>query len=383
MNGSAEHILLVESDPDVRELIVYQALQPLGYQVQVADDASAAIMQAAKDAPDLVIVDLNLVGLSGKDLLVAFNSQGLQAPVIVIAEKGQENQVIQAFRLGGTDYLLWPARETEVVAAVERALKQVRERRARQRLDLQLKETNQELQRTVRELTTIFAVGKAVITITDQQVLFDKIVEGMVYVADADCGWLLLRDERTKAFTLTAQRNLPDSWAKKKGQTLDDGISSLVALSGETLAINGEPLKRFKLSMLGHSAIAVPVKIHQEVIGLLVVVRKADRAFEGTVQSLLEAVADYTSISLVNMHLFRALQEGAGNAQAGEKKIEEQMLEMQREIQTVLQSATYPIELLLTGKIGKMSQEQKKALETAQSSVRRAVQLSTPQRDVG
>ncbi|HVM73124.1 MAG TPA: response regulator [Anaerolineales bacterium] len=383
MNGSAEHILLVESDPDIRELIVYQALQPLGYQVQVADDASAAIMQAAKESPDLVIVDLNLIGLSGKDLLVAFNSQGLQVPVIVIAEKGQENQVIQAFRLGGTDYLLWPARETEVVSAVERALKQVRERRARQRLDLQLKETNQELQRTVRELTTIFAVGKAVISITNQQVLFDKIVEGMVYVADADCGWLLLREERTKAFILTAQRYLPDSWAKKKGQTLDDGISSLVALSGETLAINGEPLKRFKLSMLGHSAIAVPVKIHQEVIGLLVVVRKADRAFEGTVQSLLEAVADYTSISLVNTHLFRALQEGAGNAQAGEKKIEEQLLEMQREMQTVLQSATYPLELLLAGKIGKLSQEQKKALETVQSSLSKARQLSTPQRDVG
>ena len=95
MNASAEHILLVESDPDITELIARQALQPLGYQVQVADDASAAIMQVSKNAPDLVIVDLNLIGLSGKDLLVAFNSQGLQVPAIVIAEKGQETKVIQ------------------------------------------------------------------------------------------------------------------------------------------------------------------------------------------------------------------------------------------------------------------------------------------------
>ena len=380
MNGSAEHILLVESDPDIRELIVRQALQPLGYQVQVADDASAAIMQAAKSPPDLVMVDLNLVGLSGKDLLVAFNSQGLQAPVIVIAEKGQENQVIQAFRLGGTDYLLWPAREAEVVSAVERALKQVREGRVRQRLDMQLKQTNQELQRSVRELTTIFAVGKAVISITDQRVLFDKIVEAMVYVADADYGWLLLRDERTRTFVLTAHCNLPDSWARKTGQALDDGVSSLVALSGETLSINGEPLKRFKLSSLGLSAVAVPVKIHQEVIGLLVVVRKADRVFEGTVQSLLEAVADYASISLVNTHLFRALQEGSDNAMAGEKKKDEQFQELEQELQSELQSATYPIDLLLTGKIGKLSAEQKKALETTQSSLKRAIQLSTPNR---
>jgi len=76
---------------------------------------------------------------------------------------------------------------------VERALKQVRDGRVRQRLDMQLKETNQELQRSVRELTTIFAVGKAVLTITDQRVLFDKIVEGwymwrMQITAGCYCG---------------------------------------------------------------------------------------------------------------------------------------------------------------------------------------------------
>ncbi len=180
----------------------------------------------------------------------------------------------------------------------------------------------------------------------------------MLYVADADYGWLLLRDERTRAFVLTAHRNLPDAWARKMGSALDDGVSSLVALSGETLAINGEPLKRFKLSSLGLSALAVPVKIHQEVIGLLVVVRKADRAFEGTVQSLLEAMADYASISIVNSHLFRALQDGVGTAQADEKKKDEQLQEVQEQLQSLLQSATYPIDLLLTDKTGKLSQEQ-------------------------
>jgi DNA-binding response OmpR family regulator len=377
MNVPAERILLVESDPDVRDLIAYQALQPLGYQVQVAEDASAAIIQVAQSAPDLVIVDLNLIGLSGKDLLVALNSQGLQVPVIVIAEKGQENNVIQAFRLGGTDYLLWPARETEVVSAVERALKQIRETRARKRLDLQLKETNQVLERSVRELNTIFAIGKAVISITDQRLLFNRIVEGMVYVADADYGWLLLRDERTRNFLLTAHRNLPDSWARKMGQTLDDGVSSLVALSGETLAIHGESLRRFKLFSLGLSAAAVPVKIHHEVIGLLVAVRKADRAIEGTVQSLLEAIADYASISIVNAHLFRALQEGADSAQAGEKKKLELYQEVLRELRSSLQSATYPIELLLANKAGKISIDQQKALRSAQISIQRALLLTT------
>jgi FixJ family two-component response regulator len=380
MNVSAEHILLVESDPDMRDLIANQALLPLGYQVHIAEDASSAIMQAAQSTPDLVIVDLNLIGLSGKDLLVAFNSQGLQVPVIVIAQKGQESKVIQAFRLGGTDYLLWPVREAEVVSAVERGLKQVRESRARQRLDLQLKQTNQELQRSVRELTTIFAIGKAVISITDQRDLFNKIVEGMLYVAGADYGWLALRDERSRTFALTAHRNLPDAWARKMGKPLDDGISSLVALSGETLAINGEPLKRFKLSSLGLSALAVPVKIQQEVIGLLMVVRKADRAFESTVQSLLEAMADYASISIVNTHLFHALQDGVGNAQADEKKKDEQLQEALEQLQSLLESAVYPIDLLLTGKAGELSPEQHKAIRVTQTTLQRALQIITTSR---
>jgi DNA-binding response OmpR family regulator len=375
MNTPAERVLLVESDPDISELIARQALQSLGFQVQVAADVNTAISEAAKSAPDVVIADLSLPGLSGKDLLVVFNSQGMQVPVIVIAKKGEESKVIQAFRLGAADYLLWPAREAEVVAAVERALKQVRERRARQRLDQQLKETNQELQSRVRELTALFAVGKAVISVTDQRVLFDQIVKGMVEVAQADFGWLLLRDERKGTFNLAAHRSLPEAWAKKIGQPLDDGISSLVALSGETLAINGEAIKRFKVSSLGHSAVVVPTKVQQEVIGLLVVVRKEDRPFEKDSQSLLEAVADYASISLVNARLFRALQETAEAAQASERKQREQLQTLGQEIQGLLQPVTYPIGLLLTGEMGKLPGEQQKALETVQSALRQVLRL--------
>lgn len=386
MNATSERILLVENDPEIDDLVARQALQPLGYQVQKAADVNSAILEAARFAPDLVIADLDLPGLSGKDLLVALNSQGVQIPVIVIARKGEEQKVIQAFRLGAGDYLLWPVREAEVVAVAERALKQVRERRARQRLDQQLKEANQELQSRVRELTTIFAVGKAVISITDQRVLFDKVVEGMVYVAEADFGWLLLREDRSRTFLLAAHRNLPPAWAKKMGQPLDDGVSSLVALSGETLAINGEPLERFKAASLGKSAVVVPVKIQQEVIGLLVVVRKADRPFDKNMQSLLEAVADYASVSLVNTRLFRAIQETAEAAKSGEQYKREQLQAMRAEIHTVLQPVTYPLELLLTGKMGTLSHGQKQALNTVQDALQRAVTLVTseqPSRPVG
>jgi DNA-binding response OmpR family regulator len=377
MNTTPEKILLVGSDPDISDLIGRQALQPLGYQVQIASDVNTAILEAAHFSPDLVIADLDMPGLNGRDLLVAFNSQDLQIPVIVIAQKGEEQKVIQAFRLGASDYLIWPVRETEAVTAAERTLKQVRERRARQRLDQQLKDTNQELQRRVRELTTIFAVGKAVISITDQRVLFDKIVEGMVYVAEAEFGWLLLRDDRTRTFVLSAHRNLPDAWARKMGQPLEDGISSLVALSGEALSIHGEPLKRFKVASLGQSAVVVPVKIQKEVIGLLIIVRKIDKPFDNNMISLLEAVADYASVSLVNARLFRALQETADAAQSGEQVKREQLKVIREEIQSVLQPMVQRVDLLLEGKMGKFSTEKQQVLITIRDAMQRAISLTT------
>jgi signal transduction protein with GAF and PtsI domain len=146
---------------------------------------------------------------------------------------------------------------------------------------------NHELQQKVRELSAILNLGKAVVSITDQRFLFQKIVDGAAQVADANIAWLLVRDDESKAFVLSGQRGLPDVWAKKMNMPLDDGISGLVALSGETLSISGEPLLKFRVANLGRSACAVPIKVQKEVIGMLVVVRKDSRPFEKMEQTLL------------------------------------------------------------------------------------------------
>jgi two-component system NtrC family sensor kinase len=305
-------------------------------------------------------------------LLVALNSQGVFAPVIVIAHKGMEGDLVQAFRLGATDYLIWPVREAEVVAAVERVLKQVRARRERETLARQLKQTNDELQQRVRELTTIFAIGKAVTSITHQRELFEKIVEGAIYVSEADCGWLLLREERTKVFRLVAQRNLPKALAAKINQPWEDGISSMVAVSGETLAISGGPLAKFKVAQLGQSILVVPIKLKKEVMGLLVVVRKAPKAFSPSNRTLLEAVADYASISLVNARLFRALEERARSlqqaaeaAKASERKKAEMITDLQQELVRPLAEVAHSIDSILAADKLRLNAAQKSTLQSA------------------
>jgi two-component system NtrC family sensor kinase len=371
MASTGEQILIVESDPDISDLVGRQALQPLGYKVTVTGDAGAAIKLAIENHPDLILANLNLHGLSGKDLIAALNSQGITAPLVVIAEKGQEQSVIQSFRLGAVDAIMWPSRDAEVVRVVERALQQTRETRTRFKLDLQLEAANQELQRKVHELTALLSIGKAVISTTDPRRLFDQIVDGAMQVAEAETGWLMIRDENTRTFLLTAHRNLPASWAKKINQPLDDGISSLVAVSTQTLAIHGAPLEKFKVAVLGKSAAVVPIKVQSEVIGLLIVVRKAEREIETVTQSLLEAIADYASISLINTRLFRVVEQNVEAARTN-KKYRVAMLESLREsIREEIQVSMYPLEALLSGKSGALTEAQEQALKTIQASLQR------------
>lgn len=371
MASTGDRILLVENDPEISDLIARQVLISEGYDVDVVPDSSSAIKQALTSPPDLIIADLNLPTLSAKDLLVALTSQGIHTPLLVIAEKGQEQAIIQAFRLGAADYLLWPARDAEVLTAVERVLGRVHEVRYRQRLDMKVSELNRELQRKARELTAMINVGKAVVSITDHRVLFQKLVEGAAQVSNANIVWLLVRDDENRSFLLSAQRGLPDAWAKKINLPLDDGISGLVALSGETLSISGEPLTKFRVASLGKSACAVPVKIQKEVIGMLVVVRAEAHPFEKTEQTLLEAVADYVSISLVNARLFRVLNSSMQASKDGEKRQSALLEAVRGSITEELQTAIYPIDLLLAEKTGRLTDPQRQALQTARAALQR------------
>jgi DNA-binding response OmpR family regulator/signal transduction histidine kinase len=379
MVASKDRILVVENDPLISDLIGRQALQPMGYQVQVISDASSAIPETQRFSPDLLIVDFNLPDLSGKDFLVALNSQGITTPVIVLAQKDMQGDIIQAFRLGAADYLTWPVKDAEIITVVERALKQVRERRERDRLAQRLQQTTQELQSRLRELTILFTVGKAVTSVTDQRILFDRIIQGAIKVTQSDLGWFLLHDEINKTYLLAAHHNLPASMAGRLNKPWDDGISSLVATSGEPLSIFGDPLKRFAISNLGRTALIVPIKAQKQVIGLLAVMRKIPAAFSQSDQNLLEAVSDYASISLVNARLFRALDERARTAQhnadlaeLGEKIKFGLLSATRKELHRPIESALKSTRKIMENSPAELMPEQLKELETIKNNLNHA-----------
>ncbi len=341
----------MEHDPIIGDLIAHQALEAAGYQVNWVRDSAEAIQVAMQSPPDAIIVSLEMPGLSGKDLMIALTAQRIDIPVVVLARKGMEADIIQAYRLGVLDYLLWPLREAEVLTVIDRILKQGRTKKEKEILAVALQKTNQELQARVRSMKTIFAVGKAVLSINDQSVLLDRILENAAGVVKADISWLLLRSEHDQQFLLAAYHHLPESLAAYHNQPWDDGISPLVMRSGKTLTLEGEALKKTKLAALCQAAIIAPINVQGNIIGSMALVRRQLEPFNETEQIMLEAICDYASIALVNARLFRAVSERSVSQDSGlyyerltHKADSERVAKALREIRMLLDAGEEPDE---------------------------------------
>ena len=279
MESHKERILLVESDPQISQLIADQTLSPLGYQVDVIASASPIIGDFGKYSPDLIITNLYIPGISGKDLMVALTAQGINVPFIVITPKGHESDALQAFRLGAVNFLSTPIREAEVVNVVEDALRQLRRRNELENYSRQLDQTKVGMERRVRDFTEIFSISKLVSSITNQQLMYEKITNAALQVTEADTAWMLVFETKKERYILRACLNTDEDMQSKLRLPYEDGLSAIVALSGQAVSIHGESLKQFKLPDWMESVLVVPIKKREQVTGMLVVARKISLAF--------------------------------------------------------------------------------------------------------
>lgn len=395
-----EKILVVDDDPAVRSLVADQILAPQGFAVAQAPDGPSGLQEAQKLRPDVLITSLDLPGLSGRDLLAALRSQGFEALVIATGPRNAQAQVLQAFRLGARDYLTKPLREAEVVASLDRVLAEIRQRRERQQLADQLAGANAQLERRVRQLTTLAGIGKAITVITSRAQLFPRVLEAGMYVTEADLGWLVLaEDGDTGRLILRAAKNVPPQGphgTARVGQPWDDGVAALLMLSGEAMTLAGPSLARLRAGQVAQAVAAAPLKARGQVLGALVVGHKAGRPFTEPDQAMLSAVADYASVALVNAQLFEALE---ARGQGLQKALDEARAGQQArpaaataplglaQLRLPVGQARGALEQLLRGNAGALSHQQtqlaKAALTQVDAAGRQLDQLAPASRDKG
>lgn len=122
MNGPTHDVLVVDDEPQVRQ-IVATYLEREGYSVRTAADGHEALAELGRKRPDLVVLDLMIPGVDGLTVLKRLRDAGDLVPVIVLSAKGQESERVAGLELGADDYLAKPASPREVAARVRAVLR--------------------------------------------------------------------------------------------------------------------------------------------------------------------------------------------------------------------------------------------------------------------
>src|SRR5271156_4987409 len=154
--ASAPRILIVEDEADLALLIGYN-LEAEGYVVDSVARGDEAELRLAESAPDLVILDWMLPGVSGIE-----NCRRLRAreaprtlPVIMVSARREETERVRGLAVGADDYVVKPFSVPELMARVRSLLRRSRPERIVERLsvgDLELDRETRRVRRGVRDI---------------------------------------------------------------------------------------------------------------------------------------------------------------------------------------------------------------------------------------
>ncbi|MCW2502896.1 MAG: DNA-binding response regulator [Actinomycetia bacterium] len=124
------HILVAEDDPNQAEL-VRRYLEHDGHTVVVVHDGRAAIDEARRRHPDLLLLDVMMPKVDGLDVCRIMRAES-DVPIVLLTARSVEDDVLLGFDLGADDYITKPYRPRQMVARVRTILRRVRHVRTAQ-----------------------------------------------------------------------------------------------------------------------------------------------------------------------------------------------------------------------------------------------------------
>jgi len=124
MMNAMDHILIVDDDRDIRDLLS-EYLHKQGYRASTAADGRAMRSVLSRAAPDLIVLDLMLPGEDGLTLCREVRAHS-DIPIIILTARGDEVDRIVGLEMGADDYLAKPFSPRELVARIKSILRRSR-----------------------------------------------------------------------------------------------------------------------------------------------------------------------------------------------------------------------------------------------------------------
>lgn len=119
MNQS--RILVVDDEPQIQRFLK-PSLSAAGYEVVEAATGAEALKAVATQAPDLVILDLGLPDMDGKEVIASLRGWS-DIPIVILSARDRESEKIAALDLGADDYVEKPFGIGELTARIRTALR--------------------------------------------------------------------------------------------------------------------------------------------------------------------------------------------------------------------------------------------------------------------
>ncbi len=124
MNTIKDTILVVD-DSSVNNLLLQDILSAQGYNVILASDGPSAIEMAKKNSPKLIFLDIMMPGMNGFEVyeLLKEEADGEEEPVVImLTARNEQQDKIQAEKLGAVEYMVKPIKIQEIINVVEKYL---------------------------------------------------------------------------------------------------------------------------------------------------------------------------------------------------------------------------------------------------------------------
>ena len=116
-------ILVVDDDTEMRALLL-DVLRTEGYEVAEAKDGTEAVLALRTREFDVILMDKNMPGPSGLDLLPGFRRVCPRSQIIMMTAYGDVPSFMEAVEKGAVEYLFKPFRMEEMMAAIAKAIGQ-------------------------------------------------------------------------------------------------------------------------------------------------------------------------------------------------------------------------------------------------------------------
>jgi signal transduction histidine kinase len=252
------------------------------------------------------------------------------------------------------------------------------------RLEQKVAERTRDLARSVSELKALEEIGRAVASSLDTKAVLSTIVTRAVELAQADAGAIYSYDASRDDFELAGTYALEPVFQDAVRATrirLDESALGLSAKQREPICVPdlakapNYPLRDLTLSAGFHSVLIVPLVGQDEVLGALVLQRRAAGDFPTSTVGLMRTFADQSALAINNARLFREVDEkGRELAIANEHK-SQFFANMSHELRTPLNGILGFAELLADGLYGTLPDKALEILERIQKDGRHLLGL--------